>query len=53
MALPKTPVKKADMDKVLDGLDKDAGLKIASQTPHEASKRRRRRYYARTKDKLT
>ena len=53
MARSKTPVKKTDMDKALEELDKAAGLKVASQTPHEASMRRRRRYFARTKDKVT
>jgi hypothetical protein len=42
-----------DMDKSIDKLDKDANTRVASQTPFEKSKRRRRRYYARTKDKLT
>jgi len=50
--LSKKPVK-TDMDKVLGELDKAAKIKVASQTPFEKSKRRRRRFMSRTKDKLT
>ena len=53
MARSKTSVKKTDMDKALESLDKAAKTKVASQSPFEKGKRRRRRFMSRTKDKLT